>query len=98
MKKIIIIIILFTLVNNFNFAQWFWQNPLPQGNPLNDIAVIDNNIAYAVGYWGTIIKTTDGGFTWNEKSLLIHNKLNSVYFLNENIGWAVGDTGSIIKT
>lgn len=92
------IILILTTLTGSSYTQWLWQNPLPQGNPLNDIAVIDSNIAYAVGYWGTIIKTTDGGFTWDEKSLLIHNKLNSVCFLNENIGWAVGDTGIIIKT
>ena len=45
-------------------AQWFWQNPLPQGQTLKDEHVFDENTAIAVGEAGTIIKTTDKGISW----------------------------------
>lgn len=42
---------------------WLWGNPLPQGN-----SIVASSFAgatgYAVGEFGTIVKTTDGGSTW----------------------------------
>jgi hypothetical protein len=43
---------------------WFWQNPLPQGNPLIAVSFVDANTGTAVGEYGTILRTTDGGATW----------------------------------
>src|SRR5262249_22966559 len=46
-------------------AKWFWGNPLPQGNTLHDIAFMPGTTTgYAVGDFGTILKTTDAGSTW----------------------------------
>ena len=42
------------------FAQWEWQNPLPQGNSLFDLNVFDSQNAIMVGRMGTVIKTSDG--------------------------------------
>jgi hypothetical protein len=42
-------------------ADWFWQNPLPQGNPFWEAYFHENNAGYAVGRIGTIIKNADGG-------------------------------------
>ena len=75
---------------------WFWQNPLPTGNLLNDIFFIDNNIGTAVGEYGTIIRTTDGGNNWIVQSIGKTYTLNAVYFSDVNNGTAVGfdNTGS----
>ncbi len=46
-------------------AGWLWGNPLPQGNTLHDIAFVPGTTTgYAVGDFGTIVKTTDAGVTW----------------------------------
>jgi len=46
-------------------AGWLWGNPLPQGNSLRDIAFVPGTTTgYAVGDFGTIIKTTDAGVDW----------------------------------
>src|SRR3954466_10583549 len=42
---------------------WLWGNPLPQGNTLRAMAFAGPN-GYAVGDFGTLLKTTDGGTTW----------------------------------
>src|SRR3954462_5117305 len=44
--------------------QWFWQNPLPQGNDLRGASFIDANTATLIGAYGTIIRTTDAGSSW----------------------------------
>jgi len=80
-------------------AQWFWQNPLPQGNHLYEVDYVNNNIAYAVGGGNTIIKSTDGGMSWTHiYSDQFKHELNAVYFLDENTGWVTGDASNILKT
>src|SRR6266478_2511954 len=44
--------------------QWVWQNPLPQGYELSGVAFVDANNVWAVGDYGTILRSTDGGNTW----------------------------------
>jgi hypothetical protein len=47
---------------------WFWQNPLPQGNALGAVTFPDATHGWAVGDYGTILATTDGGATWSARS------------------------------
>jgi len=42
---------------------WSWGNPLPQGNTLRAMAFYGTT-GYAVGDFGTLLQTTDGGATW----------------------------------
>src|SRR3954453_23742166 len=42
---------------------WSWGNPLPQGNTLRAMAFYGTT-GYAVGDFGTLLKTTDGGANW----------------------------------
>jgi photosystem II stability/assembly factor-like uncharacterized protein len=102
MKKCLLLFGAILLVQLTSLAQqgWFWQNPLPQGNPLEDIYVFDENTAIAVGGVSTVIKTTDGGTSWNVQHYAggTTERLFSVHFTNNNTGWAVGDNGTILKT
>lgn len=43
---------------------WFWGNPLPQGKSLDDVA-FSGQRGYAVGDFGTVLRTDDGGGTWS---------------------------------
>jgi photosystem II stability/assembly factor-like uncharacterized protein len=69
---------------------WQWQNPLPQGNTLNDAHFIDANNGWAVGNGGTILHTTDGGLTWTRQACGTNRNLKGVWFANASRGWAVG--------
>ena len=79
-------------------AQWFWQNPLSQGQTLKDVYVFDENTAIAVGEAGTIIKTTDKGISWISLTSGTSSDLNSVYFVDSDTGWVVGRGQTILKT
>ncbi len=67
---------------------------------LRDIAFSDRLHGWAVGFWGTIIATTDGGATWTAQHAtpdgvsggadLSAATLDSVDFLNDDVGWAAG--------
>ena len=64
MKKIVFVLAFLFSISFQIKAQWFWQNPLPQGNNLLDVFFIDENTGWAVGVKGSIIHTTDGGESW----------------------------------
>jgi len=104
MKNLLPIMVLF-----FNFAVfpqqgWNWQNPKPQGNNLNGLFVDDLGGFVAVGDYGTVIITTDGGdnFTVQHKICDFNGSLNSVFFPTSSVGYAVGanssGTGKMFKT
>jgi photosystem II stability/assembly factor-like uncharacterized protein len=43
---------------------WLWGNPLPQGNTLRALA-FGGSAGYAVGDFGTLLQTADGGASWS---------------------------------
>ncbi|MDP1621877.1 MAG: YCF48-related protein [Bacteroidales bacterium] len=96
MKKAITLLIatfcLFTHVN----AQWEWQNPLPTGNELRSIDFTDANTGYIAGYFGTILKTTNGGDTWEVIRDNQPERLMAIDFTDAASGVAVG--GKILRT
>ena len=42
---------------------WSWALPRPQGQNLDDVT-FDGSTGYAVGEFGTVLKSSDGGHTW----------------------------------
>jgi photosystem II stability/assembly factor-like uncharacterized protein len=94
--------VLFVLLSNILFAgpDWFWQNPYPQGNQLNGVYTFDQDNMIAVGDLGTIVRTSDGGKTWQTQSNVngVTTPLLSVTFVDMNNGWIVGERGVILKT
>lgn len=109
MKNIIISISVFfhlMTLNIYSQAGWFFQNPNPTGNLLNSVHFANQTTGYAVGMYGTVIKTIDGGNSW---SLLNsgysggYDFLSSVYFTSPGTGYITGGggglgTGLILKT
>src|SRR3954447_20026864 len=62
-------------------SAWFWGNPQPQGNTLNAIDFAGGT-GYAAGDFGTLLKTTDNGFTWTGIATGISVDLQQVRLLN----------------
>ena len=93
--KLALIIILISV--QVTEAQWIWQNPVPQGNTLNAIQMLNSSTVYAVGEYGSAIKSTDSGQTW--KQLDIHyDNYRAMHFVNNNTGYVLATTGNIYKT
>jgi len=44
---------------------WEWQLPRPQGYTLCGVSFVDMQHGWAVGDYGTILNTTDGGQSWS---------------------------------
>src|SRR3954453_1913724 len=45
-------------------AGWTWGSPLPQGDTLSAVD-FQGERGYAVGEFGTMLRTDDGGATWS---------------------------------
>jgi photosystem II stability/assembly factor-like uncharacterized protein len=75
----------------WNTGFWTWHL-------LQDIDFPTSTIGYAVGTEGFIVKTTDGGATWDSLSSGVDTILWSISFCDSLTGLAVGDAGTIIAT
>ena len=90
-------LIMFLMLSMSTTAQWFWQNPLPQGNSLNSVKFISSTTGWTVGKGGTLLKTTDSGTTWQLQPGSSTVSLNGVPLINDNKRIAGGDIGTILK-
>ena len=65
---------------------------VPVSSTLTAVAFADANTGWAVGHWGAVVKTTDGGESWvlQRNDNKVDQPLFSVYFKNAQEGWAVG--------
>ncbi len=81
---------------NFIFGQT-WQRMQSWGLDLESITWANATIGYAAGE-NLLIKTIDGGLTWEELDIPEINRINDLDFWDENIGLAIGNDGIIIKT
>lgn len=85
-------------------GNWTWQevNTITT-NRLNSIAAITSDLIIAVGEKGTIIRTSDGGQTWENKSIgdtsiYLNKILIGKFYPNFDRGWIVGTKGKIYRT
>lgn len=77
---------------------WTWQNPLPDGEDFNDVFFVDDNVGVAVGNYGKIVRTTDGGETWNVVPFVGKSNIYSVYFTSNMVGWIASNSDNFYKT
>src|SRR5688572_169538 len=112
-------IIAFLLFGNAFFAQAqlnpsMTSNPLKYVNPfqygfvLQDISFVDNSNGLAVGFNGSIARTTDGGFNWQylfykyvspaPANQVTMATFSDVQFVTPTIAYAVGLSGVMIKS
>jgi photosystem II stability/assembly factor-like uncharacterized protein len=66
------------------------QNFVPQVNDLFSVYFIDANIGGAVGGYGTILRTTNGGTSWTVQEIGFSDTFYSVSFTDSTNGTAVG--------
>lgn len=65
---------------------------------LYDLDFIDENTGWLVGNNGLIVKTTNGGESWDAQTSGTSLHLFGADFINSLTGWAVGNSGIILKT
>lgn len=86
-RKIWILFVLIFAGINMVFGQSYWraQNSGTTEN-LNAVSFINSQEGWAVGDNGIVLKTTNGGLTWNKLTIQGVNEFHSVKFFNSNTG------------
>ncbi|WP_371189239.1 WD40/YVTN/BNR-like repeat-containing protein [Thalassotalea maritima] len=76
------------------------QQEVPTQSTITKLFFIDENIGWAVGHDSLILKTQDGGITWQLQNFKpdLQRPLFDVYFVDENQGIAVGAYGFMYRT
>ena len=98
MKKIVLVFaFLFTISFQIN-AHWVLNEPYPTVYRLNKIKFFNENIGWIVGEEGQILKTSDGGVSWEIKHTASSVWFNDISFMDENTAMAVGNQNTILKT
>ncbi len=101
MKKTIILIqvTLFFLTLAEAYSQCGWFNQVSgTTNLLRGVSFSDANNRTAVGNYGTILRTTNGGTYWTSQLSGTSNDLGGVSFTDANTGTVVGGYGTILRT
>jgi photosystem II stability/assembly factor-like uncharacterized protein len=75
-----------------------WEKTDEYGQQLFTVHFVNDTVGWASGAQGYILKTEDGGDSWNATYLDIGiSQLLDCYFINQDTGWVVGGD-SIFKT
>jgi photosystem II stability/assembly factor-like uncharacterized protein len=53
---------------------------------------------FAVGYWGTLLRSVDGGTTWSQRPTPTRETLYDISFADERHGWTVGENGVVLRS
>lgn len=97
MKKFLlssIVVLLLVLISTSDiFAQWTAQTS-PTTETLRNVKAVDDNVVWACGYNGVVLRTIDGGTTWELKTLTDAGYYNYVVdAISANIAWVTGTLG-----
>lgn len=76
-----------------------WQPQIPPRTDRNlfDIWFVNESIGCACGNFGFLIRTTDAGINWQDRSGITNAWLDDMWFI-AHIGYAVGEAGTVLKT
>lgn len=84
-----------TLARFDNYGQAAQSDSLP--HEINCLRFADGYIGYAAGY-GVILKTKDGGNSWEEMAGIKGDNFTGLFALNEQEVWLCGYNGGIFQT
>lgn len=94
MKKIFLFILFQILFTNC-FSQWIWQNPLPQGNDLLNLQLINQQKIIASGNTGALIQSFNNGNTWYPIQSDTNNFNISLLSIIDSLNWwGIGNNSS----
>lgn len=79
-------------------SNWFWANPIPQGYDINSVTFIDSQTGLAAGNYGAILRTNDGGESWNPVYVSYRNDFLCVHHLIGSTAFISGSNGVLLRT
>jgi photosystem II stability/assembly factor-like uncharacterized protein len=78
---------------------WCWQYPGPLGPDIGGFAqFLTPQLGWIRADDGSLIKTSDGGVTWQRQRVVSGGLITGLAFADANRGWAVGPQGQVWRT
>ncbi|NOX66951.1 MAG: hypothetical protein GXO85_14435, partial [Chlorobi bacterium] len=87
----------FVIKPQFLWCQWEVQNPLPTESFLLTVEPVTNNLVFAGGLGGTLLKTKNAGKTWNVQKFKDLVNIRGITFKDSLRGWLI-DSEHIYNT
>ena len=103
MKNYSLLLLLTILGTTQLKAQWT-DMLTPSSYHLYTVEAVTNDIIFAGGYGGSLVKTTNAGDNWELVPIGTSNWIKSIHFFNTSDGWLVTspssilDSGEVMKT
>jgi photosystem II stability/assembly factor-like uncharacterized protein len=79
-----------------NGATWQWHR-LQENTRFRTTTFLDDRRGFVAGDGGTLLRTVDGGSSWQPVKVPTDENLTSLFFIGDT-GWATGWGGVILKT
>jgi len=79
--------LMINITNNAGAQNWEWQNPLPTGDGIEIVQFINDTHGWAVTQGAMLLRTTDGGDTWDTLNARLF--IDAVSFITPEHGWCV---------
>ena len=95
---LLLIVVFIPIASSQQIDNWEWLHPKPQGNSLNAIDFVNDNIGYTDGAFGSILKSIDGGSYWNQLIPISNQSILSLDFTNTETGYAGSFNQKLSKT
>ncbi len=88
------------LLSDDQGRQWRQARSVPLSTPLTGVSFVDARHGWAVGHWGAILSTADGGESWQVQRLSSEEDrpLFAVHFFDARQGVAVGLWSLVLTT
>lgn len=65
--------------------------PHPTDQLLYKLCFLDSLRGWVAGHNGTILRTTNGGLSWQVQNSGISNNIHEIFMLNDRLGWALAN-------
>ncbi len=97
MKKLILLILI-VFTSDFVNAEWKFVNYQPDAVTMNDVSILNEKFAIAVGEYGCVRTTVNGGTSWNFYTIDGNRNLISVSCVDQQTAFAVSNEGKIYRS
>jgi photosystem II stability/assembly factor-like uncharacterized protein len=89
-QRTVFLFVIVFLIRSSAEAQNFWRElPRPTSKLFFQLSFLDSLRGWACGFDGTMMKTTNGGNSWQGQNAGVSTHIHDVYALNDRFGWAL---------
>ncbi|GMU87651.1 MAG: hypothetical protein AMXMBFR48_28920 [Ignavibacteriales bacterium] len=97
MKRLYILLVLLSY-SSVLYSQWKWINPYHASTVVIKIQAVSSYTIWALGAYGNLMKSQDGGLTWSVQRPDISVDISDMWFVDSLKGFITGNSGYLYKT